>query len=129
MTDPLTQALDALLSNDILTAHQAVETLESHPDTFRYTAELLTALPHCRPLIQLRLVALIEKSGDCRAVHPLMDILRQTEFTTLRYTLIQALGTLGDPTASSLIASFAKDPDSYVRTHVQTALYKLSQKV
>jgi HEAT repeat protein len=63
--------------------------------------------------------------GDRRAVDYLLAELRRTESSTLRYTLIRALGNLGDPRAVEAIMSFEFDENHHVRAHAQRALSQL----
>jgi HEAT repeat protein len=82
---------------------------------------LLAALPHSRALTQVEMVTELEGIGARRAVLPLMNLLRKTDSSVLRYTIIQALGKLGDARATELIRSFQHDEDHHVRKRVHIA--------
>jgi HEAT repeat protein len=77
-------------------------------------------------MVQLQIVGSLEKIGSRRAVATLMTLLRETDSSALRHTLIQALGIIGDPQAADLIRSFQDDEDYHVRKRVAAALERLS---
>ncbi len=86
---------------------------------------LLAVLPHCQPVVQVSIVHTLETIGSCKAVKPLMDLLVSTSYDTLRYTIIQALGTIGDPTAAELVRQYQDDANHHVRERASRALKQL----
>jgi HEAT repeat protein len=54
-----------------------------------------------------------------------MTVLATTNYPTLRYLIIQALGVIGDPIAIPPILTFRNDPDHHVRERVKIALQRL----
>ncbi len=86
---------------------------------------LCRALPACLPIVQVRVIALLEQLHAQQAVEPLLTLLHKAESGTLRYTIIQCLGVLGDPQAIRLISTFRDDPDHHVRQRVTVALERL----
>jgi HEAT repeat protein len=89
---------------------------------------LLNYLPHSQYFVQISIVIALQKIGDVRAVSPLMAFLEKARSPVQRYTIIQALGVLGDPQAADLIRTFQNDSDHHVRDRVQTALELLEKK-
>jgi hypothetical protein len=90
-----------------------------------HIALLLDALPEAHHMVQPHIILLLGRSGDPRAVAPLLRYLRETEHETIRYNLIEALGLLGDPQAVDAIRGFRDDPNHHVRERVQKALERL----
>lgn len=86
---------------------------------------LATALTDCHALVQLSIVQSLEQIGSRQAVQPLMTVLATTNYPTLRYLIIQALGVIGDPIAIPRILTFRNDPDHHVRERVKIALQRL----
>jgi HEAT repeat protein len=103
-----------------LVAQMAIKRLEGYGGMA--VESLLDALGKCSPMIQISITCTLERIGSRKAVEPLMAALAKAEYPSLRYTIIHALGTLGDPAAIDLIRSFAEDADHHVRQRVQTAL-------
>ena len=54
-----------------------------------------------------------------------MQLLPKAEAGSLRYTIIQTLGVLGDPQAIDLIRNYLDDPDHHVRSRAEVALDRL----
>jgi bilin biosynthesis protein len=106
-----------------LVSEMALQRLEDYGEAA--VEPLIEVLAQSNPTIQLVIVRALERLGSRKAVEPLMAVLKRTEYASLRYTVIQALGTLGDPLAIDLIKSFASDPDHHVRKRVQDALKSL----
>jgi HEAT repeat protein len=92
----------------------------------RFTTVLVEALPNSRELIQLEIVQALEEIGARTAVSALMTLLRTAESSVLRYTIIQALGVLGDPKAVALIRTFQNDEDHHVRKRANIAIERLA---
>jgi HEAT repeat protein len=113
-----------LRSRNPLVGELATKTLASYGE--RAVETLVAALPHCHPLVQVNVVLALEHIGSQKAIRPLMTLLATTNFTTLRYLAIQALGVLGDPAAAPLIRTFSDDPDQHVRQRVILALQRLA---
>lgn len=114
----------AVLSPDLVLAQVAVEALERYGD--KALSMLIEALFITHPIVQLQIVCVLERLRDRGAVIPLLKLLRLTDSSTLRYTIIQALGLLGDIQAVELIKSFENDPDHHVRKRVRIALERLT---
>lgn len=94
----------------------------------RAVRPLLEAVKSVHPLVQFTVVGVLERIGSEQAATPLMQLLREADSASLRYTIIQALGRLGDPAAIPLIESFADDPDTHVRQRVAEAIARLRQQ-
>lgn len=90
-----------------------------------HIALLLDVLPHAHHMVQPHIILMLGRSGDHRAVAPLLRYLVETEHETIRYNLIEALGLLGDPQAADAIRSFSDDPNHHVRERVHKALARL----
>jgi HEAT repeat protein len=76
-------------------------------------------------LVQVWIVTSLGRLGGTEAVTPLLMALHNTESSTLRYTIIRALGDLGDSRVSSVIESYLSDEDCHVRNDAHEALKKL----
>ena len=116
----------ALRSRNPLVGELAARTLERYGEGAVET--LTAALPDCHVLVQLNIIQVLEQIGSHKAVRPLMAMLATTDYPTLRFLTIQALGVLGDPAAAPLIRSYANDPDHHVRERVVIALERLAGK-
>jgi HEAT repeat protein len=114
----------ALRSHNPLVGELAAKTLARYGEEAVHT--LSAPLPDCHPLVQINIVLSLEHIGGRTAVRPLMALLASTNFATLRYLAIQALGVLGDPAAAPLIRTFSDDPDQHVRQRVVLALQRLA---
>jgi HEAT repeat protein len=88
-------------------------------------ALLAESLPMCHIIVQLRIAALLEEVGTKSAVAPLIEVLQATRSSTLRHTIIQTLGVLGDPAAVPFIEPFVDDADHHVRKRTRIALERL----
>ncbi|GAB4545798.1 MAG: HEAT repeat domain-containing protein [Anaerolineae bacterium] len=110
----------ALTSTNPLLGQTAANILTQYGTEF--LEDMLEALPHTHPIVQLKLVAVLEQIGDRRAVPLVMNILETTRSPLMRCAAIQTLGALGDARARELIHRFAEDPDHHVRKRVQKAL-------
>ena len=115
---------EMLASPNLLIAELSARVLERYGE--QAVAPLLATLPDCHAFVQVGIVATLERIGSRSVVKVLMEVLRKTEYTTLRYMIIQALGSLGDPDALELVQSFSDDPDYYVRGRTQVAIRQLS---
>jgi HEAT repeat protein len=113
----------ALASRNPLVGDLAVKVLESYGE--QAAGVLAAALPNCHPLVQIRVVGALERIGSRTVVAPLMELLASARHAALRYTIIQALGIIGDPVAVDLIRQFHDDPDYHVRERVEVALGRL----
>lgn len=114
---------DWLHGSDALLADIAVGGIQAYGQ--EGVAALIDALPHAHIITQIKIVGVLETSGDLRAVEPLTEILLSTESSTLRHTVIQALGVLGDTRSIDVIRRFENDPEHHTRTRVQRALQRL----
>lgn len=110
----------ALVSQNPLLGQAAANTLGRYGNEF--LEDMLEALPHAHPIVQLKLVADLEQIGDQRAVPMVMHVLENAQSPLMRCAAIQTLGALGDARASELVHRFANDPDYHVRKRVQKAL-------
>jgi HEAT repeat protein len=116
--------LEALTSSSLMLQHVAIEALERY-NLSSLVPALIRLLPSCHCSVQARIANLLGKTGDQRAVHPLMDLLPKTDSSLLRLSIIQALGVLGDPQAIELIRAFQDDEDPHVRKRARAALLRL----
>jgi HEAT repeat protein len=114
---------EALQTGNILVADIGARALERHGEAA--VSILLNAFPECQPLVQISIVRVLERINSQKAVEPLMCALASTDLPSLRYTIIQTLGVLGDPRATELIRSFEMDPDHHVQERVKEALERL----
>lgn len=117
---------EALRTGNILVADIGARALERHGEAA--VSILLEAFPDCQPLVQISIVRVLGRINSQEAVKPLMAALASTDLPSLRYTIIQTLGALGNPSAIDLIRSFENDPDHHVRERVQEALERLLGK-
>jgi HEAT repeat protein len=115
----------AVCSEDPLVAEIAVYALERYQEDA--VDALLSNLATCNCLVQLTIVGALERIGSKKAVLPLLYVLESTSYVSLRYTIIQALGILGDPVAINMISNFVDDSDHHVSKRAQIALEKLRQ--
>jgi HEAT repeat protein len=115
---------EALLSSHPVLGQVAAKSLEQYGELA--VKALIEALPNGHKTVKPTIVVTLEKIGDPRAVGVLMDMLETTDWPSLRYSLIQALGVLGDMRAVELIRSFQHDENHHVRKCVQIALEHLS---
>lgn len=123
-TVTLTTMRQLLMANHPFLGHIAFDTLERYaPDEDLQT--FLDALPKSIATLQPRLVRLIEKRGDKRAVPTLAALLPEAKSSLLRLAIIQALGTLGDMQIRPLIESYVNDVDHHVRKRAMIALKQL----
>lgn len=123
LIEPLTQALK---SSHPLMSTSAAKALERFGEST--LPLLLESLPHCILMTQLLIVGIMERGKFTPAIDPLLKLLLETPESTLRYTIIQALGTLSLPGEKEIIEairSFEDDPDHHVRKRVRIALSRL----
>ena len=114
---------EALTSRNFMLGQMAVSALETHPE---YAVKaFIRALPDCHTMVQPTIVGTLERIADSHAVPHLMQLLKSANTAVLRYTIIQALGMLGDPQAVDLIRSFQNDEDHHVRKRALEALKRL----
>jgi HEAT repeat protein len=114
---------EALKIGNLLIEDIAARSLARHGDAA--VSVLLDAFPERQPLVQISIVRVLEKINSQKAVKPLMKALELAGSPSLRYTIIQALGMLGDPLPVDLIRSYENDPDHHVRERVRVALERL----
>lgn len=114
---------EALETGNILVEDIAARALERHGEAA--VGILLDAFPNRQPLVQISIVRVLEKINSQRAMKPLMTALERSDSASLRYTIIQALGVLGDSSCIDLIRSYENDPDHHVRERVRVALERL----
>ncbi len=115
---------EALRTGNVLVQDIAARSLARHGEAAM--SILLDALPDSQSLVQISIVRVLEKINSQKAVKPLIAALTSADSPSLRYTIIQALGVLGDPSSIALIRSFENDPDHHVRERVRAALERLS---
>lgn len=114
---------EAVCSDDPLVAEIAVYALERYGEAAVDT--LISKLDYCNCLVKLTIVAALERIGSRKAVLPLLQILQSTTYASLRYVIIQTLGTLKDARAIDLIQLFVDDSDPHVAKRAYIALEKL----
>lgn len=98
----------------------------------RYRAEmaspfLLNHLPNCAYIVQITIVQALGKLGAKESFNSLIALLNTSDTTgsTLRLTVITALGALDDPRAIPILKSYLNDPDSHVSKRASAALLAL----
>src|SRR5258708_25679220 len=114
----------ALDSPNILLGQAAVVALENALAQ-EAVEPFLEAIPRCRLVVQMSLIIALGRLRDSRSVEPLSRFLESTDSSELRYTLIEALGVLGDRNVIPLISKFQNDPNHHVRERVTMALEQL----
>jgi HEAT repeat protein len=86
---------------------------------------LIDALNNALPSMQITIAQALGRLRDGRSVSPLIECLHKADSSSVRYTIIEALGELGDPHAINAIRQFRDDPDHHVQRRVETALRNL----
>lgn len=123
LIEPLRTALE---SSHPLMSTSAAKALERFGESI--LSLLLESLPRCILMTQLLIVGMMERGKFAPAVDSLLKLLLETSESTLRYTIIQALGSLslpGEKEIIEIIRSFQDDPDHHVRKRVRIALSRL----
>jgi HEAT repeat protein len=121
LVEPMVKALG---SPDFMIRQIAAQVLGILGD--RRTSEVLVgALKDEKVMVQLWAVESLGKLGVPSAVGPLVELLQNTESSTLRHTIIRVLGTLGNPEVIPIILTFKDDEDSHVRARVTDAVQAL----
>ncbi len=114
----------ALLSKNPLLGNAAALSLETlGPDILD---TFLDVLDRCHLMVRLKIIAYLEKLGDPRAVEPLLTVLRSAESPVVIYTVIQALGTIGDPRAVAALEPYFDHENHHVRERTRIALQRLA---
>ena len=119
--DLLVTALD---SRNQLVGMKAAEALESYGKAA--VGPLLRAIDEARILVKERIVRALGVIGSPQAVAALVDLLHTTGEVSMRYTIIEALGNLGDSSLVELLRPYLDDGDHHVREKTQIALEKLT---
>lgn len=88
---------------------------------------LIGSLSECTYIVQISIVQALGKMRAQESYDCLIALLKQTEESgsTLRLTVITALGALGDPRAMPILMAFVDDPDSHVSKRAFNALETL----
>lgn len=121
LVEPMVKALG---SPDFMIRQIAAQVLGILGD--RRTSEVLIgALKDEKVMVQLWAVESLGRLGVPSAVGPLVELLQNTESSTLRHTIIRVLGTLGNPEVIPIILTFKDDEDSHVRARVTDAVQAL----
>jgi HEAT repeat protein len=76
-------------------------------------------------LVQIAIVESLSKPSVRLMLDALINVLKQTESPSLRYTIIRVLGDSGIPSVREIIFAFLDDTDHYVRREAALALEKL----
>jgi HEAT repeat protein len=116
----------ALISPNVMLGSIAAKALEKYGTAA--ADGMISALPQTTTFVQITIVGILEKLQALEAVPQLLDILRTTDSSTLRYTTIRALGVLAAPQNQEvidLLQTFQDDPDHHVRKRTNEALAKL----
>lgn len=116
---------DGLHAANPMTGSVAAKTLEIYGEEAVET--LLDALPECHTLVQPTVVAALGRIGSPRAVAPLIKLMQSTEYTSLKYGIIEALGTIGDPVSIEVIHQMLDDANHHVRERAEIALARIEQ--
>lgn len=87
---------------------------------------LLARLDDGKILVKLWAVTSLGKLRAVRAFDPLCRLLENADSSTLCYTVIEALGNLGDPRAIRYILPYQEDEDRHIQTRAHDALKKLN---
>jgi HEAT repeat protein len=117
--------IEMVTSSNPLIGSIAINVIEAHLSP-SIISKLSTLLPDCCDIVQLQIVGLLEEVGDQRAVESLVAFLEKAHSPTLRYTIIQALGVLGDSQIADLLGQFLNDPDQHVQKRTRIALERLN---
>jgi HEAT repeat protein len=113
----------ALPSQNPVVGSSAAEALESYGEAA--VMPLIQAIDTSHILVKLRVVRALDAIGSPQAVLPLLALLKSTEHVPVRYTLIEALGNLGDASLAGALRPYLDDADHHVREKTQIALEKL----
>jgi HEAT repeat protein len=93
------------------------------PEAVAGLLQWLAAEPDTMVLIWIALS--LGKLGDHSATEALIALLQTAQSETLRYSVVRALGDLGDKRAIPAIRPYLVDPDRHVSKHAQQALTML----
>lgn len=115
-----------LLAGNAILAEIAARALENYGEEAIPT--LLKGLKTTHPTVLLQIVTILERLGDPRAVQPLVELLQQTTSSSLRYTIIQALGVLGDPSLLPILLPYQNDENQHVRTRTEIAIQRINAR-
>jgi HEAT repeat protein len=91
----------------------------------RVQVALCDALSDKLELIRVSAAQALGRSGDKRMVDCLLDALVTARSEMFLYTIIEALGELGDPTVIPTIRQYLADPNRNIRSRAEQALDKL----
>jgi HEAT repeat protein len=116
---------DAITSSHPILRETAASELGKYGDT-RATPLLVKALDDPHPNVQLWAAQALRDLGDPQAIPPLLERLPNAQSASIRYTLIEALGSLGDSSVIPAIIIYRDDDDHHVRERVEAALKKLN---
>jgi HEAT repeat protein len=119
--EPLIQMLHASHS---LFRMGAAEALSAFDDS-RTVEALLEILHDEDELVQMWAVTSLGTLGKGACVEPLIALLNETSSAQIRYTVIRALGKLGDCRAVHHIQRYLDDPNHHVQREAKMALEKL----
>lgn len=92
----------------------------------RATPLLITALDDPHPNVQLWAIQALRDLRDPDAIVALVERLPDAQSASIRYTIIEALGDLGDESVIPAILHYRADQDHHVRERVEAALKKLN---
>lgn len=114
----------ALLSLNPVVGSSAAEALEGYGEAA--IMPLIRAIDAAHILVKLRVIRALDAIGSPQAVRPLLALLKSTGHVPVRYTLIEALGNLGDASLAGVLRPYLDDADHHVREKTQAALEKLT---
>lgn len=110
----------AVLSRNPLIGDKAVTGLTGYG--LPGSRSLLIQLDRATVIIQLQIVSRLGEMRFDEATQLLLDLLARTGSTTLRHTIIRALGRIGAEKAVPAIELYLDDPDHHVRSHARAAI-------
>jgi HEAT repeat protein len=116
--------ISVLLSENQLLGSAAATALSSYGDD-DVAIQLVKALPDARIIVQQTIIKLLQELNDTRVVEALLEILQLTSSPTIRHSIINVLGTLGDKRAIPIIRAFENDENHHVREWTTIALEQL----
>ncbi|HLY28723.1 MAG TPA: HEAT repeat domain-containing protein [Aggregatilineales bacterium] len=79
-------------------------------------------------LVRVSAAQAIGESGNSQFAPCLLDALEASTSETMQYTIIEALGKLGDPTAIPAVTKYLDSDNAHVRSRAEQALQALQSK-
>lgn len=124
--DRLDYLAQAVASHNALVGDRAASALAEYGK--EGAERLLAALNETTIIVKIHIIKHLADLHYVEAVEPLMDILQSADSATLRYTVIHALGKLGDKRVIPILEQFIDDENHHVRKYTIQALSALQDR-